>query len=1033
MRWWLRALLVGVFHGALPCGAAMAQMTPVTPPAPEAAPDSATAGDAAAEGDAAYRAGQWADAEAAYRTAIARADQSGTSRALAILKLHNMLGLALANQRKTSEAVKAYRVAAERCVDQTDCKTFRANLARQLTVARAFDEAIALYRTALAEALAATPADPARVTDARADLAMVFGAARRHDEAITEGELALRDARAIDPRRTVIAHTGLAAAYRAVGRLDEAEATGRAGAELAARALKPADQETIRIKQELGDVYHALARLADAERYQRDALTALSRERPNDPDVPFLESALAITLIDTGKAAEAETIFRNMLARDLAKHGEQHIDVAVSRHNVANALAAQGKLDEGETEERKALAIHLALDPQGLDAAKAYENLRMYLVPKGDLATAERYSRAALAIKRKLLLPNDEQIINSLGFLARSVSRTQPGTAGLALAREARALAEGRIGGGGGGAAATLAIKRALGGARTRAAAANYVYSILMEAAAFTDEASAQRDPSLVAEVFESAQYLTVSAAGEAMTMTAARTAAGSTPTAALAARQQALTEAVRVADAELTAALARGDVAATTASRAKLAAAGVALAEVDDKLRTSFPAYADLISPRPISIAEVQAQLKPDEALLAIVHADFDIHSFLIRKDGVRWRRYESAAERTGTQIRRLLCSVDPAGCSDAEIGLDRPETPMEEAGHRRFELPAAFELYEALIAPVAGDWQGVETVYTIATGKVANLPFNMLVTADPGSGDDADPARLRGAAFMGERLGLITLPSISSFRSVGVARAAIGDGTIPFLGYGDPVLLGDPANARSAARGGYFRAAGGSRMAMADPASLRALAPLPGTRVELDAMAALFAVRSDLLALGASATEARLRTDPRLMRADVIAFATHGLLPGEMSGLDEPGLVLTPPAVATARDDGVLAASEAAQLALRADWVILSACNTATAQGAGQTDSLSSLARAFLYAGAGALLASRWRIGDEVTAALTVETLRERRNRATPRAVALQRAMRTVRTGKRSDGSALTGWQPDWAHPAAWAPFSLISNRND
>ncbi len=55
--------------------------------------------------------------------------------------------------------------------------------------------------------------------------------------------------------------------------------------------------------------------------------------------------------------------------------------------------------------------------------------------------------------------------------------------------------------------------------------------------------------------------------------------------------------------------------------------------------------------------------------------------------------------------------------------------------------------------------------------------------------------------------------------------------------------------------------------------------------------------------------------------------------------AGLAEPALVLTPPAHASALDDGLLTASEIAALKLDADWVILSACNTAAGNGHGET----------------------------------------------------------------------------------------------
>ena len=134
----------------------------------------------------------------------------------------------------------------------------------------------------------------------------------------------------------------------------------------------------------------------------------------------------------------------------------------------------------------------------------------------------------------------------------------------------------------------------------------------------------------------------------------------------------------------------------------------------------------------------------------------------------------------------------------------------------------------------------------------------------------------------------------------------------------------------------------------------------------------------------------------------------------------------------MASAADDGLLAASEVARLTLAADWVLLSACNTASSDGTPGADSLSSLARSFLYAGASALLASNWRVSDEATAALTVETLSSRSSIGFTRAEALQRAMRAVRTGKRADGSAIAGWNESWAHPAAWGAFTVISNED-
>ncbi len=60
------------------------------------------------------------------------------------------------------------------------------------------------------------------------------------------------------------------------------------------------------------------------------------------------------------------------------------------------------------------------------------------------------------------------------------------------------------------------------------------------------------------------------------------------------------------------------------------------------------------------------------------------------------------------------------------------------------------------------------------------------------------------------------------------------------------------------------------------------------------------------------------------------VVAFATHGLLPGDLDGLTQPALALSAPAVAKVEGDGLLTMEKILTLRLNADWVVLSACNT-------------------------------------------------------------------------------------------------------
>ena len=101
-----------------------------------------------------------------------------------------------------------------------------------------------------------------------------------------------------------------------------------------------------------------------------------------------------------------------------------------------------------------------------------------------------------------------------------------------------------------------------------------------------------------------------------------------------------------------------------------------------------------------------------------------------------------------------------------------------------------------------------------------------------------------------------------------------------------------------------------------------------------------------------------------------------------------------MTPPDNASEADDGYLSASEIAGLKLDADWVILSACNTA-AGNAANAEALSGLARAFIYAQARALLVSHWAVDSQATVKLITVSMRQIAHDKTGRAEALRRAM--------------------------------------
>jgi CHAT domain-containing protein len=127
---------------------------------------------------------------------------------------------------------------------------------------------------------------------------------------------------------------------------------------------------------------------------------------------------------------------------------------------------------------------------------------------------------------------------------------------------------------------------------------------------------------------------------------------------------------------------------------------------------------------------------------------------------------------------------------------------------------------------------------------------------------------------------------------------------------------------------------------------------------------------------------------------------------------------LILTPSETPTDGDNGYLAMSDILQINLDADWVILSACNTAGGGDKG-AEALSGLARAFFYAGARAVLVSHWAVDSAATMSLITSTFSVmQRDPGIGRADALRRAMLAL----------IASDEPRAAHPMYWAPFVVV-----
>jgi CHAT domain-containing protein len=196
----------------------------------------------------------------------------------------------------------------------------------------------------------------------------------------------------------------------------------------------------------------------------------------------------------------------------------------------------------------------------------------------------------------------------------------------------------------------------------------------------------------------------------------------------------------------------------------------------------------------------------------------------------------------------------------------------------------------------------------------------------------------------------------------------------------------------------------------------------PLPETAEELRAIAKTLNASPTDIRLGDAASVTAVKHSP-LADYRVVYFATHALVAGEVEKFAkvkaEPALVLSMPDRPSEDDDGLLRASEVATLKLNAEFVVLSACNTAAGDKSG-AEALSGLARAFFYAGAKSLIVSNWTVDSDSTVELMTRLFdAQKKNPKRSRAEALRFSMLSMINHPS---------KPNWAQPKFWAPFIVV-----
>jgi CHAT domain-containing protein/tetratricopeptide (TPR) repeat protein len=1039
---------------------------------------------------------RFAEAEPLRQRALALMEMARGPDDPSLRPVLNSLALLYKRQGRYFEAERLYKrllVLAETepgGPDNTYARTARADLIEVLNGQARYAEAEPLMRRELAAAEARFAVDPKAVVGQMAlhnalnQLGRLLRDSNRPAEAEALFRRALANDEQLDEQHVFRDLVNLGWVLHDTNRLAEAEPLLRRALTLA-QDYGP-NYEQARALNSLGTLLVTVNRPAEAESLFRRALP-LSESFGYAPHVATTLSNLAGLLQDSNRLTEAEALYRRALAIEEKSFGREHPNVAVPLNNLATLLQRNKRLADAEPLFRRALAIgEKTLGPEHPKVALRLGNLAELLNASGRRGEAEPLLRRALAIDEKSYGADHPRIAGDLNNLAGVLKDSEGVAAAEPLLRRALAIDAKSYGMQHPHVARdlhNLAVLRAevgdWSGAEQLLARATPIWighagwvtasdrddlktAILRQntdALRFQALALNRADADSSAKrqaAFEIAQWALQSEAGAALAQMSARLAKGEGPLVELVRRRQDLVARRQGEDKRLLAAVGQADAPAAAALRASIANLEQDLASLDAELSGKFPEYVSFANPKPLTIAEAQALLNADEALVLFLDAkqlarlEEQTLVWVLTKGAASWYRSPLGTRALAESVLALRCGLDQALWSDQDsertcISLVGQQRDVDVAGQSvailPFDLKRAHELYQGLLGPVRHMIKG-KHLMIVPSGPLLSLPFNVLVSEPVTTKQPAGLADYRHAAWLGSRQPISMLPSVASLAALR-RHAGSSAAPEPFLGYGDPLLVGEPGCAQiaipdrcpdqeirvAAVRHGVARGGKGPaniahyfREGHANLSEVRKLCPLPDTAHELTCVARSLGAKPSAVVLGKNMTETAVKAAP-LSRYRVLHFATHGLLAGEVAqlanGRAEPALVLSPPEQATEEDDGLLTASEVAGLKLDADWVVLSACNTAGGEAVG-AEALSGLARAFFYAGARALLVSHWPVESYAATVLTSRTFAEMRQAAKlGRAEAFRRAMLAL------IGDEQRPWS---AHPSIWAPFALV-----
>ncbi len=416
-------------------------------------------------------------------------------------------------------------------------------------------------------------------------------------------------------------------------------------------------------------------------------------------------------------------------------------------------------------------------------------------------------------------------------------------------------------------------------------------------------------------------------------------------------------------------------------------------LRQIQGRIRDQSPRALSLSRYEPLTLEQVQKELRTDDVLLEFSLGDERSHLWMVTPDSFQYFQLpdRKTIEELSTEVYKLVTTRQlREGQADIQSQIDESD---------QLFLQKAPELSQMLFGQIATQL-GNKRLLLITEGKMQFVPFSAL------------PVAASNAPLISDHE-IVQLPSIATLRAIRATENKNRDAADKVAAViADPVFTRNDTRVQNSAL--VASAATNENRSESTQRAIESLRSGAQGRLihsseEADAIAKAAPRGTTMIVKGFEATR-ETAMNANLGEFQIVHFATHGIFDSEHPELS--GIVLSMVDKNGVEKNGVMPLHDIYNMDLSAELTVLSACQTALGKDI-RGEGFVGLTHSFISAGSKSVVSSLWKVDDRATAALMEDLYESMLQKGMSPAAALRAAKLKVMQDKR------------WSNPYYWAGF--------